>query len=335
MSPSFHRHIITNFMKYYCLTSVYRNDSQNQYYCDERSYYASDSCVLVGVRTDRRLHVQNVKVGSLPSDSIIADSHQRWFLEMLKLYITQEKSKFVIADHSRFPLVLELVGRILGHEIIRYCGSDMIRAAYLINGWKKYFAVTYAWINEFSLAQKVICNNARSFKFHFRYRRAFMINSAIMPHDYRVKDIDFDVVFVGGLEKRKGVLEFLSELEFIKVPLKVACIGDGSLKDEVKEYISDSQHEIFLLGNVDKVNVYETLSKAGAFYLQSRGEGFPRAITEALCFDLIVFTNQVFLGTRPIEQFVLFDFVANRKRKRYYNSNYSIDAEQYLSQLYA
>lgn len=322
-------------MVFYCLTSVFGQDSEDNYYLDERSSYASSNSILVGVRTKSRLHIQNVVADCLPQDAILLDSNLEWFLEMLKLFVTKRKSKFVIADHSRFPIVLELVGRMFGHVIVRYCGSDMLGAAFLLSGWKKFFGINYAVINEFSLAQKVICNNARSFKFHCAYRRAFIINSAIMPIKHSIEDLYYDVIFVGGLEARKGVMEFLRELDGINIPLKVALIGDGSLKNEVQGKSLKIKHEVCLLGNIDKRSVHEIMSRSGALFLQSASEGFPRAITEALCFDLTIFTNQNFPGTKSIEEFCGWNFLDNRTRNRVYNSSYSIDAEQYMMELYA
>lgn len=103
-----------------------------------------------------------------------------------------------------------------------------------------------------------------------------------------------DILFIGRLARQKNPLKFLGICREIqqKIPhLSVTMIGEGKLREQVKNYISRHRLKINLLPANTPVQPYYQSSKT--FVLTSIHEGFPLTILEsfyyycpAICPDL-------------------------------------------------
>jgi glycosyltransferase involved in cell wall biosynthesis len=96
---------------------------------------------------------------------------------------------------------------------------------------------------------------------------------------------DFDIVFIGRLVERKGILDLLQALSNLTElrPLKVAIVGNGPLLSEVKS-IADGidTHSINVLGSVSEETKFEVLQNSKTLVLPSYEEGWGIVIGEAL-----------------------------------------------------
>ena len=103
-------------------------------------------------------------------------------------------------------------------------------------------------------------------------------------------------IFVGGLTRRKGILELLdvaARLKIAKIKFKLTVLGDGPLKKKAEEKIFAKELTkcVTLRGNVPDPMVY--LKSADVFVLPSYSEGTSRAAMEALYVGLPCIMREV------------------------------------------
>ena len=115
--------------------------------------------------------------------------------------------------------------------------------------------------------------------------------------DFKFSEIHYDVLFVGGLSRRKGVNFLLEAISILKVKynrsLKVAIVGDGPLRDELRKLCVKLKisNQVEFLGIQKNVNNFMRSSKV--FVLPSRWEGFGLVIIEAMSNMLPVIATNV------------------------------------------
>lgn len=106
----------------------------------------------------------------------------------------------------------------------------------------------------------------------------------------------YDICFVARLCKQKDPIRFVDIIEKIKdiIPnISVIMIGEGSLNEEVKQYIIEKKlsDTINLLGF--KKNVYEYMNESKIFCLTSKWEGFGLVAFEALTLGIPTYVTPV------------------------------------------
>ena len=106
----------------------------------------------------------------------------------------------------------------------------------------------------------------------------------------------YDICFVARLCKQKDPIRFVDIIEKIKdiIPnISVIMIGEGSLNEEVKQYIIEKKlsDTINLLGF--KKNVYEYMNESKIFCLTSKWEGFGLVAFEALTLGMPTYVTPV------------------------------------------
>lgn len=118
-------------------------------------------------------------------------------------------------------------------------------------------------------------------------------------HIARNKKFDdgFNLLFVGGLVKNKGILELLSAAERSLLPesiKEIFIVGDGQLYNEVLQR-SASIHipKITVLGHLNRKEVNEYYEKAHIIVLPSKTEGFPKVIAEGASYGCIPVVTDV------------------------------------------
>ncbi|WP_424597126.1 glycosyltransferase [Caldisericum exile] len=128
--------------------------------------------------------------------------------------------------------------------------------------------------------------------------KVIVIKNAIPVDDIK-EDIQkiYDVLFVGRLEKEKGVDILIKAVYEIQskqsLNLKVALVGDGSLKSEYKKLVKylSLEDNIKFLGIRRDVEKLMRLSKI--FVLPSRYEGLPMVILEAMANRIPIIATKV------------------------------------------
>jgi glycosyltransferase involved in cell wall biosynthesis len=133
-----------------------------------------------------------------------------------------------------------------------------------------------------------------------------MIDISITDFFYCEKPINKEIIkilFVGRVEKRKGIFELLEIAKMIKFSskqLQIDVVGGGELIEEINYLIVQNEigHIIKLHGQVsDKLKLKEFYINSDLFLFLSHDEGFPRVLYEAMAYKLPIFTT--FVGGIP------------------------------------
>ena len=110
---------------------------------------------------------------------------------------------------------------------------------------------------------------------------------------------DYVVVFTGQLIKRKRPLDILKAYKYLKEKdynLKLFLLGDGLEKETLKEYIhlNNMEEDVFMLGKLSAEEMSKYLSIANLYVLPSERDASPKALNEAMNFELpIIVTDGI------------------------------------------
>jgi len=97
----------------------------------------------------------------------------------------------------------------------------------------------------------------------------------------RISADDFNIVFLGRLNHRKGLDILLRSVQQLNEDIKVWVVGDGEI-DKYRKQANDLglKESVHFLG--EKENPFPELKRADLFVLPSRSEGFPNVLLEAM-----------------------------------------------------
>jgi glycosyltransferase involved in cell wall biosynthesis len=129
----------------------------------------------------------------------------------------------------------------------------------------------------------------------FDERRLIKIPSGVDLNRFRPvpkEDETFRVIFVGGLNLRKGV-QYLLEAASQLRPLKLEVVLVGSISEEIRPYLERYRDAFRYAGVVAQGELYKHYSQASVFVLPSIEEGMAYVVAEAMACGLpvIVSTN--------------------------------------------
>jgi len=100
-----------------------------------------------------------------------------------------------------------------------------------------------------------------------------------------------NILFVGWLEKEKGINEILNvliKLRNNKYNFTITFIGNGKMKNQIELFIKENNllDKVFLMGWLDSEKIIEHYKKSDIFILPSWQEGMPNSLIEALASGL-------------------------------------------------
>jgi len=105
------------------------------------------------------------------------------------------------------------------------------------------------------------------------------------------------LIFVGWLEKEKGIFELLETINNIKTKyrLQLYIAGDGTARKEVEHFVKKNNLSaiVTLLGWIDEEMLLEKYKEADVFVLPSWKEGLPNVLIEAMATGLCVIVSNV------------------------------------------
>ena len=111
---------------------------------------------------------------------------------------------------------------------------------------------------------------------------------------------EYDLIFVGRLEKNKGIELLLKAIEFsisnFQFPMKCLIVGSGPLKNDLKFKIKNLklQDNVLLHGWAkDSQEVAELINKSKILVMPSYNEGGPRVVLEAMACGVPVLATKV------------------------------------------
>lgn len=116
-----------------------------------------------------------------------------------------------------------------------------------------------------------------------KYKKLSVTEIIEKKKELGIKDNDFVVLMIAELNKNKNHIQLINAMEILidKYPnIKVLCIGDGGLRENLKQKITTKnlQNNIFMLGYRCDVNKLINISNIGI--MLSHREGLPRNIME-------------------------------------------------------
>lgn len=112
--------------------------------------------------------------------------------------------------------------------------------------------------------------------------------------EWNIKDNDFLIGNIARFENQKNpffIIDIISELMQSEKDVKFLWIGEGNLKNKIKDYIKEKRidNKCIILGNRDDVNkIYSSLD---LFFLPSKYEGLGIVFIEAQCAGVPVLTS--------------------------------------------
>jgi glycosyltransferase involved in cell wall biosynthesis len=129
------------------------------------------------------------------------------------------------------------------------------------------------------------------------YKAVFIRNAVPVGKIRDKKESIYDVLFIGRLEKAKGVDVLFEAIKLLETKydrkLKVAIVGDGSLNEELKgiaERLNISESVEFLGVRKD---INDLMRKSKIFVLPSRWEGLPMVILEVMALGMPAVATKV------------------------------------------
>lgn len=106
-----------------------------------------------------------------------------------------------------------------------------------------------------------------------------------------------NIVFIGWLEKSKGVIELVNAFNRLikNYDINLYLIGDGKLRRKLELFIINNNLEkyIHLLGWLDEFDVKKNLGDADIFVLPSKNEGMPNSLIESMAAGVASISSKV------------------------------------------
>jgi glycosyltransferase involved in cell wall biosynthesis len=107
--------------------------------------------------------------------------------------------------------------------------------------------------------------------------------------------IPYEVIFVGRLDKEKGVDILIEFMEHIDKDLIVIfhIVGRGDLEIDLEKAMLTNGVNYKMHGSLNQSELFEILKWCFAIFLPSRSEGFPKVLAEAMNFGCIPISSSV------------------------------------------
>lgn len=122
------------------------------------------------------------------------------------------------------------------------------------------------------------------------------ISQSMIEGKVNLKKEFVDIVFMGSIDSRKGILDLLKALGNVSIPYKLHICGqsnDASIKLEYKKLITSLGSRVEEHGYVTGKEKENILYDADVLVLPSYGEGFPLVIIEAMACGCSIITTPV------------------------------------------
>lgn len=211
--------------------------------------------------------------------------------------------------HTRFyisHIIVALLARRKKIELFHYeHGSSLVQDGGLI---VRFIATVYDYTLGrllIRMADKVYGTSYAAKEFSEKVLKAKTVEIQIIPpiiswapNERMPKDGKYRILFLGRVEKSKGIFELINAIEILKntteKKIHLDIVGFGSALEEVKEMLSkkDLEDVITIHGGVQKTQIGKFYSKADIFVLPSYTEGLPLTLLEAiLSKNVCIVTN--------------------------------------------
>lgn len=210
--------------------------------------------------------------------------HKKMVLPMLYLKLFRRKCRKIVrvdGSASRFyrdsdtlrSKILHLIHRVM--EYIMFSSADVI---------------TYQYVN---LPKD--CKMERylsKMKISHQY-----VDTDVFENTIKHKDRYFDLVYCGRFDANKGIVEFVEALDYlvntVKRKLKVMIVGDGELRQQVRNYLIDKDlYGVNYSGYISQDEVAGFMGNSKFIVIPSHIEGVPKVVLEAIACGAIVISSR-------------------------------------------
>ncbi len=270
-----------------------------------------------------RVEITNpkIKVRELPHLSgKIGKLYQMWLVFLIFLKEVKNQDLFYIF-YPGYPAVFSyLACRIKKVSYFSYLASDWPEEADLLNPWRglfgkiifPFFYKGVSWAQDSAVKNSVFTLTAGGMikaKYDNTFDKVYETVPRLNWEDFNIykredtcESSEINLLFVGYLLPRKGLLYLLKALKLIKNDLPgkkfmLHIAGDGEQREEVESFIRDNDlgNEVVMYGHVangpDVIDMYQN---ADIFVVPSyAGEGFPRVLYEGMFYTLPIVTCNI------------------------------------------
>jgi len=236
------------------------------------------SCLRVPEDSFRLTRTHYAEAKEVLSDYDLVHTHNKHSGFYAKMIARRLRKPVIVTDHNNhknFTLkgrIAEAVTNAFVDDVV--CVSESVRDSY---AW---------WENAFTLGSKVsVVNNGVAIG---KLEGAKSLEWSL----YDAADVNPESIVVGsaGMLTEQKAHDVLIEAvdrtnEEIEVPIELVISGDGNLRDELEEQISECEHtdSIHLLGFLEgKEKVYKMMHEVDIYAMPSLWEGFCVAALEAM-----------------------------------------------------
>ena len=160
------------------------------------------------------------------------------------------------------------------------------------------YLILYVWyyLIEFfayKLADGIILTSEYDISFiikHFKLKKKYKNNKIRLIYNFIDTDLfkpsdapkkDKKVLFIGKLDRQKNLFNLFKAFKDLK-DFNLDIIGEGHLKNILKEYIRKENINVKLLGNIPNNQIPELLNQYHILILPSIWEGNPKVLLEAM-----------------------------------------------------
>ena len=184
---------------------------------------------------------------------------------------------------------------ILNKPLIIRCGYEIYRNEIILNKslLRKIFLnivskICYNYADSILVTTKSI----KSFiiqNFKINKKKIFIQNNWIDSTKFYLlpKKKKLNSIFVGRLSEEKNLIDLIKIIKKINIPLSI--YGEGPQKNILKNMIGKKfKNKISIKGNIQNNKLPSIYNKHNVFFLNSKAEGQPKSLLEAMSCGLIV-----------------------------------------------
>lgn len=162
-----------------------------------------------------------------------------------------------------------------------------------------YKNVNFIFLTEFNKEKFVNYNKKLNI---FDEDKFFVKPNFVEKMEVNEKDKKDQYIFVGRLEKTKGIIELIDAWKNVKNSKLIIC-GTGPLEEKIRKIATSSNINIEFKGFCSKMELTDLMNESKALIFSSLWyEGFPMTILEAINLRLPIIANNIGNGASIVKQ---------------------------------